>query len=93
MQGPPSAGFNIGALGGLAPGTYIDGVQQTVFNSIGGLGNNALAAGYQATINNSYGSTSTITLVAPANGNRMAMSLSGHCHAGNLPRLAVLGST
>jgi RHS repeat-associated protein len=62
MQGPPYAGFNIGVLGGLAPGSYIDGVQQTVFNSIGGLGANALATGYQCTVNNSDGSTTIYNL-------------------------------
>lgn len=67
-QGPPYAGFDIGALGGLAPGTYIDGVQQTIFNSVGGLGNNAITTGYQATITNSDGSSSTVTLAAPFGG-------------------------
>jgi hypothetical protein len=45
----------------LAPGIYVNGVQQTIFNSLG-LGNNSLAAGYQATVTNKDGSTTTYTV-------------------------------
>jgi RHS repeat-associated protein len=61
MQGAPYGGFNIANIGGLASGIYVDGVQQTFFNTWG-LGTNAVAAGYQATITNPDGSTTTVTL-------------------------------